>query len=940
VTLEISLLGPPLVRRDGRPVGFDTRKATALLAHLALAERPRSRESLCGLLWPALDPEHARGALRRTLSTLRRAVGGDRLDTAGDSVALRFGDGLELDVRRFRELAGEEAPAESLAAAAELFRGELLEGFSLRDSPEFDDWQMGEGDALRRELASVLSRLVELLAARGDCERALAAAARWLDLDRLHEPAHRALIRLYAWNGDRAAALGQYRDCVRTLTHELGVTPVEETAALFEQVSDGALAPPAPARASATTSPAAPPPAAPTALPLTGRAADLEALVAAHRSVDADGRLAVAEGEAGVGKSRLAAELIETVCGLGASVVAARCHDDEAGLAYGAAVELLRATLELTGSGDATSSQHLADASLLVPELAGRRADLPPPLSLEGPGARARLLEAVAGVLSAACAGPVPGVVFVDDVQLADEATLDAIAYLGHRLAGRPLLLLLSWRSEGVPPGHRMRRLAVDLQRGGRATLVHLDRLDEKEVASLVRASRPGTDDLEFERRIYRESEGLPLFVDEYLAAMRSGESAVDGLSGEVRGLLGARLAGLDSVARQVLGAAAVIGRSFDLETVREASGRADEETAGALEELIGRGIVREPATGEAAYDFSHQKLRALVYEEVGLARRRLLHRRVAVALGRGSRDGEAAALVAQHLRLAGDHDEAARQYLLAADHAAALLAHANALEHLEAALTLGHPDAAALHERIGDLRTLIGDYGEALASYRRAAALCDPSALAGVEHKRGEVHARRGEWGRAESHLAAALAAAAASEHALRARIQADLSLNLHRTGHPEHALALAGEALALAERAPDRRARAQAHNMLGVLARTAGELDGARSELERSLALSEELHDPSARTAALNNLALVWRELGDLDRALELTQRALEVCVAYGDRHREAALHNNLADLHHEAGRTEASMGHLRRAVAIFSEVGADGATRLPEIWKLVSW
>ena len=90
----------------------------------------------------------------------------------------------------------------------------------------------------------------------------------------------------------------------------------------------------------------------------------------------------------------------------------------------------------------------------------------------------------------------------------------------------------------------------------------------------------------------------------------------------------------------------------------------------------------------------------------------------------------------------------------------------------------------------------------------------------------------------------------------------------------------------------------------------------------------------------AALNNLALVARESGETDRALELTLRALDLCVAQGDRHREAALENNLADLFHAAGRTEESMEHQLRAVAIFSEVGGEERTRLPEIWKLVSW
>ena len=88
-----------------------------------------------------------------------------------------------------------------------------------------------------------LRRLVQLLAARGEYERAVPHARRWLEVDPLHEPAHRELIRLYAWSGDRAAALEQYRNCVRTLSQELGVAPLDETATLYEQVNDGSLAP-------------------------------------------------------------------------------------------------------------------------------------------------------------------------------------------------------------------------------------------------------------------------------------------------------------------------------------------------------------------------------------------------------------------------------------------------------------------------------------------------------------------------------------------------------------------------------------------------------------------------------------------------------------------------------------------------------------------------
>src|SRR5918994_1845476 len=172
MALNITLLGAPRVQRDGETVSFDTRKAMALLAHLALAERPRSREALCSLLWPAHDIDRARGALRRTLSTLRKGIGEQWIDTAGDSVVLQWGPGLELDVERFRALAADGASEDRLGEAVALFSGDFLEGFSLRDSPEFDDWQIREAGALGRRLASALRRLIALLGGRSDFERA------------------------------------------------------------------------------------------------------------------------------------------------------------------------------------------------------------------------------------------------------------------------------------------------------------------------------------------------------------------------------------------------------------------------------------------------------------------------------------------------------------------------------------------------------------------------------------------------------------------------------------------------------------------------------------------------------------------------------------------------------------------------------------------------
>ncbi len=940
MVVEITLLGSPRVTRAGEPVVFETRKAMALLAHLAHSNRPRSRAMLCELLYPGHDPERARGALRRTLSTLRKGIGEEWIDTAGDGISLRRGADLRLDVERFQELAAQPATEPDLSEAVSLFAGDFLEGFSLRDSPDFDDWQMEAAETLRAELASALRRLVSHLAERGELDEALACTRRWLALDPLHEPAHRELIRLYAWNGDRGAALEQYRTCVRTLSEELGVAPLEETAVLYAQVNDGTLPPPE--RVEPTPSPARAHPADPPDEPaLVGRAEQLTALLAAHDAAHPDGGLAVVEGEAGIGKTRLVTELTRRSRAAGAVVLEARCHDDEAGLPYGPVVELLRAAAK-SGWPETVPAQRLADAGLLLPELAALEVDGADLLPLGGPGAQVRLLEGVAAVLGAASAGPEPGVVFLDDVHAADDATLDAIAYLGRRLAGRPLLLVLAWRSERVPPGHRLRRLVGDLARAGTVTIVRPGRLSEEDVNELTQAVAADRATPELARRVYVESEGLPLFVAEYLVGLGAGaDEGFGSLSPRARGLLDGRLAGLDETARQVLGAAAAIGRSFDPETLRRTSGRSDEETVTALEELVAHGLVREGAGDGAAYDFSHQKLRELVYEQTALARRQLLHGRVAAALSGARPIGDRAALVAQHLRLAGDQAGAAEHYRLAAEHAASLYAHADALEHLQSSLALGHPDVAGVHERIGDLRTVLGDYGAALAAYDAAAAYCEqPEARAPIEHKLGNVHHRRGDWDRAETHLLAALAAATDRQRGLRARVQADLGLTLLNAGDPVRATELARDALALADTADDRQAEAQAHNMLGVLARSAGSAEQALGHLERSLELARELDDAPAEAAALNNLALLRRDAADLPAALELTERALALCSRYGDRHREAALENNLADLHHAAAREEESMAHLKRAVTIFRDVGADEATRLPEIWKLVSW
>ena len=920
---QLRLLGTPVAAVGGVPLAVDTRKAIALAAYLALEEGAHSRDTLAGLLWPDHDQDRARAALRRTLSTLRgalAALGADRVVVVDRDQVSFDHRCLELDVDEFRRLAVADDPA-VLEQAVALHRGPFMAGFGLRDSVAFDDWQSFRAATLARELATVLDRTADGLAARGAVPRALESARRRLALDPLHEPAHRRLMQLYAAAGERNAALEQYRECVRVLHRELGVAPLEATTALYRAIREGSDG------AASTVEPVGAAPAEPRGHPMVGRAREWRALLEAYASVSTDGRLVVIEGESGIGKSRLAAELLGFARAGGAVAIGVRSFEDEGSLAFGAVIDLLRAALR-DGSPAAVDANGSAEAARLLPELG-----TPPTPSLADPGAQARFFEGIALTLLGATAGERPAVLLVDDVHWADSSSLDALAYLARRLRGRPILLAIAWRPEATPPGHHARRILAEAARDGLATTVSLGRLSRDDVEELVAAAGAPAG---LSTRLFDETRGLPYFVVEYLDSLDDATSDWPLPTG-VRDLLEARLASVGEVAAQVLVAAAVLGRAFDADLARDVSGRSDEETVTALEELTTRGIVGE-VDGDA-YDFRHEQARKVAYERTSLGRRRLLHRRAGEAIGLRSRGGASAGVVAQHLRLGGREAEAAEWFRLAGEHARGLYANAEALAHFREALALGHPAASALHEAIGDLQTLAGDYGAALASYEAAAAHAADGELAAIEHRIGLVHHRRGEWELADSSFLAALELAPADGTAARARIVADRSLTAHRRGRDPAAQELAEAALLLAADAGDRRALAQAHNLLGILASGRGDSVEARHRLEESLSLADAEQDPAARAAALNNLALVQRSDGKLDSALELTVEARRLAAVVGDRHREAALANNAADLLHAAGREEEAMELLKQAVALFAEIGERGV-REPEIWKLVDW
>jgi DNA-binding SARP family transcriptional activator/predicted ATPase len=928
LVLRLSMLGPPVVLRDGAPVTFDTRKAVALLAVLALEDHPHSRARLASLFWPESDETRARSTLRRTLSVTAAAVG-EALDVDRNAVRLKP-DAWTCDAVEFAALA-RATDAEQLERAVTLYRDDFLAGFTLKDAPDFEDWLAATAESLRQQLATALGRLVAHRIDAGDLDTAIALARRWLSLDGLHEPAHQVLIRLYAWSGQRSAALQQYRACVRILDDELGVAPLPETVHLAEAVRADRLEPrkpksggsPRPTRRPAPSSSPA------TELPLVGRDMAVQRIRASVDAAAEHGRVLAVAGPVGVGKTRLLTELAHDVHEAGGQVLSVRCHEREHGLAYGVIVDLLR-----------------------VAELAG--ADPVPLGPLDGPGAVARLYAAVGDAIVAGChrsaADRRPGVVLIDDVHWADAASADLIAFLVRRIRDLPVVVAMAYSDQFVadsplPPA--IASAAAD----GDGDVVVLEPLDRDGVAAVLSTVGVAADSGRIEE-LHRETGGLPFLLMAYVDALRASAddtSAGDGAAAHVHTAVLARLASVSETTQQILTAAAVLGGPTDLDLLRATSGRSEIETVDAVDEALRAGLFVETPTpaGAPSYDFTYAAMAHLAGERISAARRRLLHGRAADAMARQSRP--AAALLAHHLHEAGRDAEAADWHWRAALEARSLFAHTEALHHALQARALGHP-AAETHIAVGELLTTLGRYREALASYEAAAADLESSdtdrsahaGLATVEHRLADVHHRLGNFAVAEGHAQAALDLLRAQpdvDQALVARVIADQAVLAYRQGDEDRADMLANQAMREADSTPDATATAQALDVLGMLAMRREDLVDAEQLLTTSLERAREGADLGCTIAALNNLALVYGRQHEIERALEVAREALSLGATYGDRHRVAALHANIADLLHADGRTTEALASLKESAALFADLD-DALDRRPEIWKLVQW
>ena len=244
--LLMKLLGSPFIETDQKPVEISSRKAIALLVHLAVEGQAKSRDSLATMFWPDQDQSRARAYLRNALWMLTQAGLEPWIEISREAVALRAG--YWLDTAEFQDQLTETQKHDHskevtclkcvplLEKAVSLYRGDFLEGFTLLDCPAFDDWQFFQTDRLQRLYAESLERLVKFYDGEGDWSRAIPLAKYWVALDSLNEAAQRWMMRLFALSGKRSLALKQYAILRETLSKELGIEPDEQSQQLYDEI--------------------------------------------------------------------------------------------------------------------------------------------------------------------------------------------------------------------------------------------------------------------------------------------------------------------------------------------------------------------------------------------------------------------------------------------------------------------------------------------------------------------------------------------------------------------------------------------------------------------------------------------------------------------------------------------------------------------------------
>ncbi len=856
-TLKFLLLGPAELWLNGQPVDLKSAKAMALLAYLAVAGAPHSRDHLVDLLWPDSLPEAARKNLRNTLWHIRKQLGDNVLTADADWIALA--PAVELDLREF------EQARPTLPVALNLYRGSLLDGLAVADAPDFELWLAAERERLGQLYLRQLETHLAAQRANGDWPGMLATARRALAADNLQEPMHRAIMEAHARLGERADALRQFDALKNILAQELGVSPLPETQRLRAAIINGSLPQPeavAPAPAPIPRTPAPKP-----ATPFVGRQPELAALREQFQLAgQGQAQVALITGELGIGKTRLWQEWSAGLPPAG-TVLEARCLNTTQLLPFAPLTGLLGQSVcinRLLG----LSPIWLAELSRLLPQLRQAAPELPQLPALPPAEEHQRLFEALVQVLRAFNGQPL--VLFVDDLHWIDQATLDWLVYLVDRMQREPLLLVGTYRPSDAPP--QLNQVAAGWQRAGRLLRLPLARFTPTETAALLSAlGRAQQAD-----RLQQQSAGNPYFL------LELSHGQADDTPPALAELVRARLDRLPDTARQVLQAAAILDNNVDFATLRRTSGRGEEETITALEVLLDNNLLTERPTG---YEFTHPLVAQVVRHALSLARRSFLHRRAAQALEAvfADRLDALAGQLAHHYGQAGQPGKAARLAEVAADQAVKLNALTEAGKFYRQALMLEPTPERRL--KLGEVMLMQGQPAEGRDLLRQAAK---------------EFEQAANKLGVAQAYLS--------------------LSLSFMSSGQGHEVVYWAEQALAQLESPQNPEALARAHHALAAGGTLAGApLAQAQQHLQEAIRLGTEHNLPGLTGSSKFELGNLLAQQGNLAAAIDSFQAALELAQIDGNLFQMVLAHNNLAYHLTLTGEIEAARRHIETGLEL---------------------
>jgi DNA-binding SARP family transcriptional activator len=718
-TLHIRLLGDFSLSYGDHPItGVQSPRLQSLLAYLVLHRgAPQSRRHIAYVFWPDASESQARNNLRQFLYELRQRLPDAEkfLDTDASTVTWKAHNDeiLKVDVAQFEHALAESSVAEQrgdvvavcarLQAAVALYRGDLLPGC-------YDDWIAGPRDQLRARCVDALRRLARLLEKRRAYGAAIPYAQRMIEFDPLDESAYVDLMRLHALNSDKGAVRRIYEQCVEILRRELGMEPSTTTREWYERVRDAQLSDLQEQHDVNLSTP-----------PFVGRQHEWEQLRRSWDRTNAgESHLLLISGEAGIGKTRLAEQLLTWANQQGFANARSRSYAAEGQLTLAPVTEWLRSD-SIRQSLTKVADVWLTEVARLLPELLVERPDLPRPEPITEFGECQRFFEALARAVSAA---PQPLLLLIDDLQWCDQETLEWLHFLLRFDADKRVLVLGTMRVEDVLPLHPVMQWLIHLRHAGVITELPLRPLNAIETARLGALITKHPLDDESAAQLFHETEGNPLYVVEMARAGLNQEAAhasnargssalhdvrvVADLPPRMYAVIAGRLAQLSPAAYELAGLAAAVGRAFTVELLAQARGNDTDSVITALDELWQRRIVRAIATEPRgntlsfaggrgvysdanSYDFSHDKIRDVAYAELSPIKRRHWHLRIARSLEvlfATDLDAVTRQLVS-HYEHAGEAEKAVPLYQRAAEVAQQMYANDEAIAILQHGLAL-----------------------------------------------------------------------------------------------------------------------------------------------------------------------------------------------------------------------------------------------------------